>query len=369
MSAYLLEHIIHPCICLICHIYSFIYLLCAYVFSFCSQAYEWALNAMKFVSNLRLEKDMTSPQLSDLLHHLESYLRDHPPLQADFFDKMLRLAEKLENFKLQEQCKVAHSRCLETDHMLRVRQSSLRKAKHKLDMENRSRPNSIHGIGIGIGGSSGAGGGGAHYHMVDSPLWESSNCSSAVGPPSSALRRRSYAGKPSSPVYSPAAAAFKEHLRDMNLSEYEEYLFSEGLITEDMSDRIVANLPKGLSNSTLRGSRESLRGSQDNLMVEELEQKSSSLPRDMTPPSDKSPKGVDKFLKKQSSTSWVQSTLNKHNKPHKKMMRKSASMVLPDTLPIDSMISGVPPGKSSADKQRNIKSLSMVTGSSDSLPR
>jgi hypothetical protein len=263
--------------------------------------------------------------------------------------------------------------------LLRVRQSSLRKAKHKLDMENRCRPNSIHG-GIGIsaamGGVHGSGSGG-HY-MVDSPLWESSNCSSAVGPPSSALRRRSYAGKPSSPVYSPSAAAFKEHLRDMNLSEYEEYLFSEGLITEDMSDRIVANLPKGLSNSTLRGSRESLRGSQDNLMVEELEQKSASLPRDMTPPTsanDKSPKsqksqkGVDGFVKKQSSMSWVQSTLNKHNKPHKKMMRKSASMVLPDTMPIDSLISGVATVKSSIDKQRTIKTMSMVTGSSDSLPR
>ena len=256
----------------------------------------------------------------------------------------------------------AHSRCLETDHLLRVRQSSLRKAKHQLDLEHRSRPNSIHGIGISSLGSP-------HY-MVDSPLWESSNCSSAVGPPSSALRRRSYAGKPSSPVYSPAAAAFKEHLRDMNLSEYEEYLFNEGLITEDMSDRIVANLPKGLSNSTLRGSRESLRGSQDNLMkdIEALEQKSSSLPRDMTPPSDNSPKNAEKTMKKSSSTSWVQSTLNKHNKPHKKMMRKSASMVLPETPPMDSVISGT--NVRTGDlKQRNIKSLSMVTGSSDSLPR
>jgi len=39
------------------------------------------------------------------------------------------------------------------------------------------------------------------------------------------------------------ASAFKR--RDLDIEEYEEYLFSEGLITEDMSDRIVATLPKG----------------------------------------------------------------------------------------------------------------------------
>ena len=359
-----------------------------YFFSYFFQAYEWALDAMKFVSTLRLEKEMSSAQLSDLLRRLESYLKQHPPLQADLFDTMLRLAEKLENHKLHEQCKVAHSRCLETDHLLRVRQSSLRKAKHQLDLETRSRPNSIHGGMMNITASASSSSlssspspGVAHY-MVDSPLWESSNCSSAVGPPSSALRRRSYAGKPSSPVYSPSAAAFKEHLRDMNLSEYEEYLFSEGLITEDMSDRIVANLPKGLQNTTaLRGSKESLRGSHDNLAedIRRLEQKSSTLPRDMTPPhSDEqkksSPKTKDKSPKF-SSGSWVQSTLNKHNKPHKKMMRKSASMVLPDTQPMIDAFSGSSSTSSSSsvirggDKQRNIKSLSMVTGSSDSLPR
>jgi len=42
---------------------------------------------------------------------------------------------------------------------------------------------------------------------------------------------------------------------------------SEGLITDDMSERIVASLPKCLSDSTMRGSRESLslRGSCDSV--------------------------------------------------------------------------------------------------------
>ena len=34
---------------------------------------------------------------------------------------------------------------------------------------------------------------------------------------------------------------------------------SEGLITDDMSERIVTSLPKCLSDSTMRGSRDSLR--------------------------------------------------------------------------------------------------------------
>lgn len=51
----------------------------------------------------------------------------------------------------------------------------------------------------------------------------------------------------------------------MDIQDYEEYLFSEGLITDDMSERIVASLPKGLSDVTMRGSRESLRSSKESL--------------------------------------------------------------------------------------------------------
>ena len=49
------------------------------------------------------------------------------------------------------------------------------------------------------------------------------------------------------------------------VQEYEEYLLSEGLITDDMSERIVTSLPKCLSDSTMRGSRESLRSSHDSV--------------------------------------------------------------------------------------------------------
>ena len=40
---------------------------------------------------------------------------------------------------------------------------------------------------------------------------------------------------------------------------------NEGLITDDMSERIVTSLPKCLSDSTMRGSRESLRSSVDSV--------------------------------------------------------------------------------------------------------
>ena len=42
-------------------------------------------------------------------------------------------------------------------------------------------------------------------------------------------------------------------------------MLNEGLITDNMSDRIVTSLPKCLSDSTMRGSRESLRSSYDSL--------------------------------------------------------------------------------------------------------
>jgi hypothetical protein len=50
------------------------------------------------------------------------------------------------------------------------------------------------------------------------------------------------------------------------VKEYEEFLLSEGLITDDMSERIVASLPKCLSDSTMRGSRESLRSSRESFL-------------------------------------------------------------------------------------------------------
>ena len=111
------------------------------------------------------------------------------------------------------------------------------------------------------------------------------------------------------PMYSPNAAAFKQ--KDVDIQEYEEYLFSEGLITEDMSERIVAFLPKGLSDSTMRGSRESLRSSKESLR----ESQESLLP----------PPGVngDNSVTSGSIRDSVNTPTGKHGQAHWKLFRRS----------------------------------------------
>lgn len=67
------------------------------------QAYEWALEAMKYMSRVKPE-DSNSTEQS--IKQLRQYLMAHPPLSPDHFTEMLSLAKKLNNDKLLEQCKV-----------------------------------------------------------------------------------------------------------------------------------------------------------------------------------------------------------------------------------------------------------------------
>ncbi|GAB6030421.1 hypothetical protein CHUAL_007297 [Chamberlinius hualienensis] len=99
------------------------------------KAYEWALEAMKFVSRLKMDQCMTSDQLSCLMKHLHNYLDNHQPLGDETFVEMIELASKLSNERLLEQCKVAQMRCQETAELIRTRQQTLLKVKQQMDAE------------------------------------------------------------------------------------------------------------------------------------------------------------------------------------------------------------------------------------------
>ncbi len=298
---------------------------------------------MKYVASMKTERSATPEELDKAMTSLDLYLKEHPSLSDDSYELMLELSGKLDNNKLQDQCRTAYKRCVETGQLLKVRQSTLKRAKEQLELEQRRRRNSL------TSGSNSS-----MYYGVDSePVWQPQASAPYSSMANFMLRRRSYAGKPSTPIYSPAAAAFRETVRDLDFTEYEEHLFNEGLITEDMSDRIVTSLPKGLSECTMRSSRESLRGSRESLResTENLssltEKKSSSLPHDM---SSSLPSTYGSFMP---------TTINKHNKPHRKMMRKAHSIA---TGPDENMMD-------IAKELRTGKTISMITGSSESLPR
>lgn len=67
------------------------------------QAYEWALEAMKYMSRVKPE-EAQNPDHS--VKQLRQYLMAHPPLVTEHFTEMMSLAKKLGNDKLLEQCKV-----------------------------------------------------------------------------------------------------------------------------------------------------------------------------------------------------------------------------------------------------------------------
>uniref|UniRef100_A0A1B6CNG3 DH domain-containing protein n=1 Tax=Clastoptera arizonana TaxID=38151 RepID=A0A1B6CNG3_9HEMI len=75
------------------------------------KAYEWALEAMKYMSRVKPEETQ-NPDHS--VKQLRQYLMAHPPLASEHFTEMMNLAKKLRNDKLLEQCKVAQCRCEET---------------------------------------------------------------------------------------------------------------------------------------------------------------------------------------------------------------------------------------------------------------
>ncbi|KAK9499403.1 hypothetical protein O3M35_002447 [Rhynocoris fuscipes] len=82
------------------------------------RAYEWALEAMKYMSRVKPPDDSQNPEIS--IKQLRHYLMAHPQPTQEHFTEMITLATKLNNDKLLHQCKVAQYRCEETAEQIRT---------------------------------------------------------------------------------------------------------------------------------------------------------------------------------------------------------------------------------------------------------
>uniref|UniRef100_A0A023F1C1 Putative multidomain protein n=3 Tax=Triatoma infestans TaxID=30076 RepID=A0A023F1C1_TRIIF len=82
------------------------------------RAYEWALEAMKYMSRVKPADDCQNPEPS--VKQLRHYLMAHPQPSPEHFAEMIALATKLDNDKLLHQCKVAQCRCEETAEQIRT---------------------------------------------------------------------------------------------------------------------------------------------------------------------------------------------------------------------------------------------------------
>ena len=211
-------------------------------------------------------------------------------------------------------------------------------------------------------------------------------------------RRRSFAGNSIYSTSAPVEPAFMSSL------QYADDNYFQDMITDDMSDRVVASFPAEVAaNSRLRASRESLnnslhgskeslrsrsssreslnkfgstssldrlRRSMDNILasrhslrcsreslslsLESLtrRKKSSSLPRDTAPTPSAAPAEA-------AAASAESSTINKHNRPRRKMFKRSNT----------AMAAFDRNGLTNTNTDTNKPRWSLNTGSTESLPR
>ncbi|XP_076357905.1 uncharacterized protein LOC143250793 isoform X3 [Tachypleus tridentatus] len=97
------------------------------------RSYEWALEAMKFLSKMEVEEPTSN--LMKMLKSLQDYLDNHPPIPDEIFQEMEQLATKLGETNILDQCKVAHTRCQEAMELIRTRQTILLKARQHQETE------------------------------------------------------------------------------------------------------------------------------------------------------------------------------------------------------------------------------------------
>ncbi|XP_033754594.1 puratrophin-1-like isoform X2 [Pecten maximus] len=297
------------------------------------KTYEWALDAMKYVASMKMEHCSTVEGLDKLLRSLQVYLRDHPMMKEETFVSMMDLAKKLRNEKLMEQCRVARARCEETHNLLMARQTTLREAKDRMVLETKTSPSKTDQQQRG------------QFGVISSPelrhpsvnndnaIWQP--CSAST-PSSGSDHTPSFCSSGTSPILPPA-----------NLTPQDMVFLGEGdssFITEDMSDRVVASIPKILNNSTMRSSRE-----------------------DLTSPSETSSQGSTRSVPtpqhSQGGEQGPGSALTSHCRPLKKVLRRT-STAPPFTggAIIEEEDTQTRPGR-----QDNGRTVSMITSSTDSL--
>lgn len=295
--------------------------LVEYVLNVCLvlQSYEWALEAMKYVASMRMEHCASPDGLDKLLKSLDAYLKEHPPLTEDAFLQMINTAQKLHNDKLLEQCRVAKARCEETYQLLLLRQNTLKRAKDQLVIEQAVKSSSPKSV--------------LKQLEDNSPVWEPQTTSTP---------------------YRSSAPSHRVHVLDRRSES------SNGCNVSLSSSR----------NRTLDSDSESRDKSVHSARNSET---SASLPVSPTSDHSSSDSGSvsdSKLLLCRTISQPLQgpgSTFSSHNRPIKKMLKR-ASTAPNIPPPINSTIYEDAEHNAIRDR-RSGKSISMITGSSESLPR
>merc|ERR1712012_1216170 len=98
------------------------------MYKFIDKAYTWALDGMKFVAMLDMERCQSSEECQKMIEEFDEYMSEHPAITADEFKDTLALAHRFGNKKCIAQCEFAQDKCSETKELFSKRRDILIKA-------------------------------------------------------------------------------------------------------------------------------------------------------------------------------------------------------------------------------------------------
>lgn len=94
---------------------------------------------MKFVSSMNMDNCLTEEGVTMLSDSLASFINNHKIIDKKVFDEVSLKARNLNNKKLVEQSRIARSRCEETKQVLKVRETTIMKAKEEVEAQKAKR--------------------------------------------------------------------------------------------------------------------------------------------------------------------------------------------------------------------------------------
>jgi len=94
---------------------------------------------MKFVSSMNMDECLTEDGVQKLSANLASFMKSHKVIDRKTFDEASFKARGLGNKRLIDQCKIAKARCEETKQVLKVRQTTITKAKEEIEAQKARR--------------------------------------------------------------------------------------------------------------------------------------------------------------------------------------------------------------------------------------
>ncbi|GAB1599934.1 hypothetical protein Ahia01_000270900 [Argonauta hians] len=209
------------------------------------RAYLWALESMKFIVNMKTENCSSVEKLDNMIRSMELFMQDHPPISDELFKETLQQAKELKNEKLISQCEKTIARCEEAGCKLKSRKLALKRAKSQ--RQSKSLANSDSPCNC----------------IVKSSVPDLDENYLLLPPSQSDKKTASWhavcTSLPTSPKVQPRRASLPtkgeivtqispiSNMSSQDMEEYQEQLFNDGYITEDLSHHVVTSLPKSLT--------------------------------------------------------------------------------------------------------------------------